>query len=128
MKFPCNSRTFGLVGLDELLIHFGKGFFGLLDVSDVLGENKNSSLQAVGVPPRTNFPAYPHRTVFTIPAIFVSAQCFSLQSTSVDLVPTVGNVGKKFVVRASKHLRAVDRVIRAKPLADLEIAHVTVEH
>src|SRR5205814_3365269 len=69
--------------------------------------------------------SYPHRTVFTIPAIFVSAQCFSLQSTSVDLVPTVGNVGKKFVVRASKHLRAVDRVIRAKPLADLEIAHVT---
>ena len=54
MKLPCNPRTFGLVGLDELLIHFGKGFFGLFDVSDVLGENKNSS-----PPPEHNFDSLP---------------------------------------------------------------------
>src|SRR5215467_1785014 len=59
VKLASDSRPFLLVCLDESLIRFGKSFFGLLDMGDVLGEEKNSSLRSVRIPPRTNFPAYP---------------------------------------------------------------------
>jgi hypothetical protein len=78
VKLTSNSRTFLLVRLDEFLIHFGKGFFRLLDAGDVLGKEKNPSLRSVGVPPRPHFPMYPYGAAFTIPAIFVGSQCFSL--------------------------------------------------
>src|SRR6266481_4128118 len=100
----------------------------MLAVGNVLRENENPSRQPVEILPRANLPSEPCGAALAIPTVFIGSQRFSRKSAPVNLLPPFRKAREDFVMRTPQYLRTVKRIIRAPALANLEIAHVTVEH
>src|SRR5215472_2213470 len=100
VKLSPDPGAFLLLRFNQLSTHVRKSLFHLLAAGNVLGEDENPSRQSLEVQPRTNLPADPCSAAFTIPTVFVGSRRFSRKSTAVNFFPTVGNIGKEFVVRA----------------------------
>src|SRR4030095_14809092 len=108
--------------------HVSQRGFHLLVTADVDSKDQNPALNPLGSLPRPNLPLNPHRAIFTVPAVFLSAHRFASQGTAVNLLSSLRKIRKHVVMRTPEYLRTVHSVIDTKAITDLNVANLTIEH